>query len=86
MQVDTLVFQAAPKPLNEHIVHPPSVAVHGDANPGLPQYAGEPREVNWLPCSLLKIAGRPNRAKASSRASTHNSTSIVFDARQDSSP
>jgi hypothetical protein len=34
--------------------------------------------------SLLKISGRPKRAMASSRASRQNSTSKVFDTRQDS--
>ena len=38
-------------------------------------------EVNWLPWSVLKISGRPNRARASSSASMQNSTSIVFDTR-----
>src|SRR5713226_6242314 len=37
--------------------------------------------VNWLPWSVLKISGRPKRAKASSSASTQNETSIVFDSR-----
>lgn len=39
-------------------------------------------EVNWLPWSVLKIAGCPNCAKASSSTSMQNSTSIVFDTRQ----
>ena len=40
-------------------------------------------EVNWLPWSVLKISGRPNRVRASSRASMQNSASMVFDNRQD---
>jgi hypothetical protein len=38
--------------------------------------------VNCEPWSVLKIAGRPNRASASSRASTQNAVSMVFDSRQ----
>ncbi|GLR91595.1 hypothetical protein GCM10007857_83130 [Bradyrhizobium iriomotense] len=38
--------------------------------------------VNWLPWSVLKISGRPKRAKASSSADTQNDVSIVFDRRQ----
>ena len=40
--------------------------------------------VNWLPWSVLKISGLPYFAKASSRASTQNEASIVFDSRHDS--
>src|SRR3954454_7367267 len=36
-------------------------------------------EVNWLPWSVLKISGLPNRASACSKAATQNDTSIVFD-------
>src|ERR1700756_4178279 len=38
--------------------------------------------VNWLSWSVLKISGRPKRAKASSSADTQNEVSIVFDRRQ----
>jgi hypothetical protein len=41
-------------------------------------------DVNWLPWSVLKMSGCPCCARASSRASRQNSTSIVFDTRQDS--
>ena len=40
--------------------------------------------VNWLPWSVLKISGLPNRASASSSAATQNEASIVFDSRQES--
>jgi hypothetical protein len=38
-------------------------------------------EVNWLPWSVLKISGVPNRASASSSARTQKSASSVFDSR-----
>ncbi len=41
-------------------------------------------EVNWLPWSVLKVSGLPQRARASSRASTQNEASRLFDSRQDS--
>src|SRR4051794_3011474 len=40
--------------------------------------------VNCEPWSVLKISGRPNRASASSRASTQKRVSRVFDSRHDS--
>jgi hypothetical protein len=39
--------------------------------------------VNWLPRSVLKISGLPQRANASSNASTQNEASSVFESRQD---
>src|SRR3954468_5046556 len=41
--------------------------------------------VNCEPWSGLKISGRPNRARASSRASTQKLVSRVFDSRHDGS-
>ena len=38
--------------------------------------------VNCEPWSVLKIAGLPNRASASPRASTQNAVPIVFDSLQ----
>jgi hypothetical protein len=38
--------------------------------------------VNWLPWSVLKISGLPQRASASSNASTQNAASIVLKSRQ----
>ena len=39
--------------------------------------------VNWLPWSVLKMPGRPNRDKASSSASMQKSASMVLLSRQD---
>src|ERR1041384_2624529 len=88
VQIDALILQAAPEPLDEYVVHPAPTAVHRDACACFLQHTGEAREVNWLAWSVLKISGQPNRAKASSRASMQNSLSMVFDTRQesDSSP
>src|SRR3954447_9856619 len=43
MEVYTLVFQTAPQPLDEYIIHPLSPPVHRNAHTGLPQNAGKPR-------------------------------------------
>jgi hypothetical protein len=37
--------------------------------------------VNWLPWSVLKISGRPNRANASSSAEMQNELSMVLVSR-----
>ncbi len=33
LEVNVLVFKASPKPLNEHVVHPPPLAVHTHGDP-----------------------------------------------------
>jgi len=40
-EVDVLVFQAAPQPLDEHVVDPATAAVHRDLDAGRRQRAGE---------------------------------------------
>src|SRR3954462_352685 len=42
MEVYTLVFQTAPQPLNEDIIHPSSPPVHRNAHTRLPQNASKP--------------------------------------------
>jgi len=37
--------------------------------------------VNWLPWSVLKISGLPQRASASSSAATQKLASVVIDTR-----
>ena len=31
-EIDLLVFHTSPKPLNEHVVHPATLAIHADLN------------------------------------------------------
>jgi len=40
-QVDLLVFDAAPQPLDEHVVEPAPLAVHADADTGALEPVGE---------------------------------------------
>src|SRR6266403_1201327 len=64
IEVDFLVFEAAPQPLDEDVVH-----------------AAAPRLRGGRLWSVLKIAGRPYRASASSSASTQKSAASVLDSR-----
>jgi hypothetical protein len=41
LQVDVLVFEGAPKQLDEHVIHPSAAAVHRDAHTGGRQRGGE---------------------------------------------
>src|SRR5438445_10752841 len=41
IEVDFLVFEAAPQPLDEDIVHAPALAVHADGDPMSLEGAGE---------------------------------------------
>ena len=41
MQVDALVFERAPQPLNEDVVHPAALAVHRDPDTSIFQHIGE---------------------------------------------
>src|SRR6202034_893776 len=42
-QIHLLVFDAAPKPLDEHVVPPSAIAVHADGDPVFDQHASERR-------------------------------------------
>src|SRR5712691_2254922 len=82
VQIDALVLQRAPQPLDEDVVEEPTASIHRDAYPGLSQPL-RPRPRRELaasadrsdpPESVLKISGWPWRSNASSSASTQNCT------------
>src|SRR4029077_7843245 len=73
VQIDLLIFDRPPQPLDKDVVAPRTAAIHADRDRVLQQQAGG---------SVLKISGRPYLANASSTASRQNSTSIVIDSRQ----
>src|SRR5437016_14212640 len=79
MQVNLLVFEAAPQPLDEDVVHAAPLAIVTSCLFSTPVKSSL---VNWPPWSVLKISGRPKRASASSSASTQKSAPSVFDSRQ----
>src|SRR4051794_23803724 len=43
LEIDFLVLERAPQPLNEHVVHPTPAPVHRDLDPGPPQRVREGR-------------------------------------------
>jgi hypothetical protein len=81
LEINVLVLQRPPQPLDEDIVHPATAAIHGDRDAGFGKAPVKAAEVNCEPWSVLKISGLPNLASASSSAATQNETSIVFDSR-----
>src|SRR2546427_13177767 len=90
VEVDLLVFEAAPQPLDEDVVHVAALAIHADGDRVTLQGVGEivagelaAPSLRWGRLwSVLKISGRPKRASASSSASTQKSAPSVFDSRQ----
>ena len=52
-QIDFLVLDAAPQPLDEDVVHPPSAPVHADANTQLAE-PGDPRRRGEL-AALIRV-------------------------------
>jgi hypothetical protein len=81
-QIDLLVFDAPPKPLDEDIVAPASLAVHADAYTLGQQLAGEGLAGELAARSVLKISGLPWRARACSNTLTQKSASIEIDSTQ----
>ena len=53
-QIDLLVFDAAPQPLDEDVVAPSAFAVHADGDAVIGK-----QPVNCEPWSVLKISGLP---------------------------
>ena len=83
VQIDLLIFDRPPEPLDKDIVPPCAATVHGDVDLGFFSTAVKSMEVNCDPWSVLKMPGLPCRASASSSASIQKAVSIVIDSRQD---
>jgi hypothetical protein len=84
LQIHLLVFDAAPQPLDEHVVAPGAFAVHADRNAVVGEHAGEGRagELRTLVgVEDLRLAVLGQRILQPS--STQNAASIVIDTRQD---
>ncbi len=72
MQVNALVFQGAPKPFDEHIVHPPPAPIHADAYPRTLQHPGEARAGELAPLIGIHNSGiLPNTRALKSPFTTH---------------
>jgi hypothetical protein len=81
-QIDVLTLERPPNALDEHIVHPAPSPVHGDADPGLDQHAGEGRAgelAALVGVEDLRFAVSGQRVLQR----TQNDASIVFDSRQE---
>ena len=81
IEVDFLVFEAAPQPLDEDVVHAAALAVHADHHPVPLQCPGE--IVTGELAALVGIEN-PGRAVSGERllsASTQKSAPSVFDSR-----
>ena len=82
MQVDRLVFERAPQPLNEDVVRAPDAVVHRDADAGVAQAPGEDEAgelaaligIEYLRRAVAR-QGLLQRVRAETRVS-------VFDSRQ----
>src|SRR3954466_7809405 len=61
-QIDLLVFDAAPQPLDEDVVPPGALAVHAHRNAIVGKYAGEAPPGNRGPWAGFKFAGFPLRS------------------------
>src|SRR3546814_20812829 len=58
VQVDALVLQRAPQPLDKDVVEE-AATIHRDAHADLLQALRQAQDVNWLPWSVLRNSGRP---------------------------
>jgi hypothetical protein len=79
LEINILVLEAAPQPLDEDVVHPAAAAIHGDLDAGPFERTGEGHAGE-----LAALVGveEPKRSNASSSAATQNDTSVVLDSRQ----
>jgi len=72
-----------PEALDEHIVHPPFAAIHGDPDATPQQHLGEARAEELAALVGIEKPGRPNWNKASSGISMQKSASMELLNRQD---
>src|SRR5580693_5392814 len=76
-QIDLLVFDGAPQPLDEHIVPPSAFAIHADRDALFSEDAGEGRAGELRALIGIDDRGLTVMSKASSSAATQKLTSIV---------
>src|SRR5262249_21284318 len=74
LQVDVLVFEGPPQPLDEHVVHPSAAAVNRDAHTGGTVRGGEGGTGKLTALVGIEESGSPS-------AATANALSMVFDSR-----
>src|SRR5205807_6513678 len=79
VEVDLFVFEAAPQPLDEDVVHAAALAVHTDHDPVPLQVAGEVVAGELAALVGIENLGPAVATSASSSASTQNSPPSVLD-------
>ncbi len=82
LEIHLLVFDGAPQPFDEHVVPPTAIAVHADVDRVGLQAVCEGLGGELRPLSVLNICGAPKRPRASSKASTQESASMVVASRK----
>ena len=80
-QIDAPVFEGSPRPLDEDVVEARPLPSMEMRTPASYRQCVLAHDVNWLPCSVSKIFGRPCQSRASSNTWTQNWTSMVSDSR-----
>jgi hypothetical protein len=83
LEIHLLVFDASPESFDEDVVAPRPLPSMLMAIPLLASTPVDAAPVNCEPWSVLKIAGLPCFASASSSVSMQNAASIVIDTRHD---
>ena len=79
MEIHVFVLEAAPEAFDKHISSQRPRSSMEMRMPLSCRTLVKVKLVNWLPWSVLKISGLPYFAKASSRAQTQKSASMVLD-------
>jgi hypothetical protein len=77
-QMYFFIFDRAPQPFDENVIHEPAASVHRNRDASGFKLAGEGGAGELR----VNIRGFPCRSRASSSASTQKRLSIVFDSRQ----
>ena len=79
IEVDAFVFQRAPQPLDEDVIHPTATTVHRDADVGILQGVAEGKAGELRALIRIEDLGFAEAGDRLSSAVTQKSASIVFD-------
>lgn len=81
MQINALILQGPPQPLNHLVVDPAAFAVHADFDLCIAQHLNPKGAGELAALVRVNISGVPCVASASFKASTQNSASMLLDSR-----
>ncbi len=82
VQIDTFILQATPQSFNEHIVHPPTLAVHGDFDAPILQRRGKIKAGELATLIGVKYLWLTMVGKGLFKGFQTKITSMLFDKRQ----